>query len=80
MKKLSVRKLDTGAYEVGPRGNGPSVVVSALSKAEALVSGKARLRQLHPGLKDKLQLAAVAHDTHRTVERMKWSQEQKKGA
>lgn len=43
MKKLSIRKRGGGAYEVGPAGVGPAVVVTARGKPEALARGREKL-------------------------------------
>ena len=44
MKKLSIRKRAQFQWEVGPTGIGPTKVVSARSKPEALVEAKKWLK------------------------------------
>jgi hypothetical protein len=74
MQKLSIRKLDEGTYEVGPRHNGPSVVVPAKNKSDALKQAKAKLYQ-RPHLQQELAQAQVTHDFNRTEEAIKYRKE-----
>ena len=45
MRRLSVRDRGDGAYEVGPAGHGPTVMVGARSRRLALRAGKALLKE-----------------------------------
>ena len=47
MRRLSVRQRDAGTFEVGPAGHGPSVMVSARDRHDALKRGKELLRSKH---------------------------------
>jgi hypothetical protein len=55
MRRLSVRSRGDGAFEVGPAGHGPTVVVNARDKRDALKRGKDKLRQ-----RGQIEAAATA--------------------
>jgi hypothetical protein len=42
---LSLRKRGPDTYEFGPAGHGPTVMVTAPTKPEAIVRGKRKLRE-----------------------------------
>ncbi|KKL10154.1 hypothetical protein LCGC14_2558670 [marine sediment metagenome] len=50
MRRLSIRKRGPASFEVGPNGHGPTVMVGAMNKANALKKARALLTergQLH---------------------------------
>ena len=63
-RRLSIRSLGDGAYEVGPRGHGPTVIVSAHTRKGALEQGRAELRAI-----DALPVSDGRHGFREAVRR-----------
>jgi len=62
MRRLSCRRRDSGVFEIGPCGFGPTVMVAATSRREAIRMGKAKLTsQGH-----RATIAAMPKFTERT--------------
>ena len=64
MNKLSIRRRDTGVYEIGPAGCGHTVTVQATNKSGALDKAKPVLQEhmrAHGPLRTKQQIKKIQY-------------------